>query len=98
MDYELITSSGAAMMAEVEAAYPKEEWIAITGWAPHWMFAAYDLKFLEDPNGTYGTQETINPITRLGFAEDYPEINAFLDNYFMTEAGIRKPYQYYGRV
>ena len=84
LDYELITSSGAAMMAEVEAAYPEGEWIAITGWAPHWMFAAYDLKFLEDPNGTYGTQETINPITRLGFAEDYPEINAFLDNYFMT--------------
>ena len=84
LDYELITSSDAAMMAEVDAAYSQEEWIVITGWAPHWMFASYDMKFLEDPKGTYGESETINPITRLGFAEDYPEINAFLDNYSLT--------------
>lgn len=86
LNYELITSSDAAMMAEMKTAYADEEWIAITGWAPHWMFDVYDLKFLEDPKGTYGSSETINPITRLDFAEDYPEINAFLDNYSLTVA------------
>lgn len=86
LDFELITSSDAAMMAEVEASYADEQWIVITGWAPHWMFASYDMKFLEDPNGTYGETETINAVTRLGFAEDYPEINAFLDNYTLSVA------------
>lgn len=83
-DMELITSSDAAMTAELKAAYEAGEWVVVTGWAPHWKFGAFDLKFLEDPEGSFGGEETINPITRLGFAEDYPEINAFLDNYSLT--------------
>lgn len=81
---ELITSSDAAMTAELKAAYEEEEWVVVTGWAPHWKFGSFDLKFLEDPKLSFGGEETINPVTRLGFAEDYPEINAFLDNYFLT--------------
>jgi glycine betaine/proline transport system substrate-binding protein len=84
LDLELLPSSGAAMTAELKTAYANEEWVVVTGWAPHWMFGSFDLKFLEDPNGSFGGKETINPITRLGFATDYPEINEFLDNYFLT--------------
>ncbi len=83
---ELLTSSDAAMTAELKAAYEEEEWVVVTGWAPHWKFDTFDLKFLEDPLLSFGGAETINPVTRLGFAEDYPEINAFLEGYFMTPA------------
>lgn len=86
LDFELISSSDAAMCAELSVAYEQEEWIVVTGWAPHWKFGAFDLKFLEDPKNSFGGEETINPITRLGFAEDHPEINAFLDKYSMTVA------------
>lgn len=84
LDLSLITSSDAAMTAELKAAYDNEEWIVVTGWAPHWKFGTFELKFLEDPNNSFGGAETINPITRIGFAEDYPEINEFLDNYTLT--------------
>lgn len=85
-DMELKQSSDAAMTAELKSAYEKGEWVVVTGWAPHWMFGAFDLKFLEDPNLSFGGEETINPITRAGFAEDYPEINAFLDHYSLNTA------------
>lgn len=82
----LITSSDAAMTAELKAAYENEEWVVVTGWAPHWKFGTFDLKFLEDPKQSFGGEETINPITRLGFADDHPEINTFLDNYSLSTA------------
>ncbi len=84
MDLELQESSDAAMTAALSAAIADEEWVVVTGWAPHWKFADWDLKFLDDPEGVFGGAETINTITRLDFADDNPEIQAFLDNFFMT--------------
>lgn len=83
---KLVQSSDAAMTAELKAAYEKKDWIVVTGWAPHWMFGAFDLKFLDDPKQSFGGEETIDAITRKGFAEDYPEINAFLDRYSLNTA------------
>lgn len=83
---ELLQSSDAGMTTELKAAYDQEEWIVVTGWAPHWMFGAFDLKFLEDPDNIYGDEETINVSTKKGFADEYPEINEFLDNYYLSVA------------
>jgi glycine betaine/proline transport system substrate-binding protein len=83
---ELMQSSDAAMTAELKAAYEQGEWIVVTGWAPHWMFGSFDLKFLEDPKQSFGGDETINVITRKTFGEEYPEIQAFLDNYSLDTA------------
>ncbi len=86
LNLDLLQSNDAAMTAELKTAYEQEEWIVVTGWAPHWKFGAFDLKFLEDPKLSFGGEETINPITRVGFAEDHPEINEFLDNYHLSTA------------
>lgn len=85
-DMELMQSSDAAMTAALKTAYEQEEWVVVTGWAPHWMFGAFELKFLEDPNASLGGDETINVITKIGFAEEHPEINTFLDTYSMNSA------------
>lgn len=87
-DYELVTSSDAAMTAELSSAYADEEWVVVTGWAPHWKFADYELKFLEDPKLVYGGEETINAIAREDFGEDYPEIEEFLSNMYLTPAQL----------
>lgn len=83
-DWKVSTSSSGAMMVALEQAYQNQQPIVITGWSPHWMFAKYDLKYLEDPKGTMGGAESIHTMTREGFKEDMPEVNEVLDNFNWT--------------
>ncbi len=85
---DLLNSSDSAMTAELKTAYEAEEWIVVTGWTPHWKFAEFELKFLDDPEGSFGSAETINAVTRMGFPDEYPEIASFLENYFLTSAEL----------
>ncbi len=82
--FELVSGSGATMTAALADAIKNEEWIAVTGWTPHWKFAKWDLKYLDDPKGTYGGEEAIHTIVRKGLKEDMPEVYAFLDNFEWT--------------
>lgn len=84
-EWNVTTGSGASMTAALKKAYDKEEPIIITGWTPHWMFAKYDLKFLEDPEGSYGGEEEIHSIGRLGLEEDKPEAYQILENFEWEE-------------
>lgn len=84
-DWTLTTSSDAAMVASLKRAYDKEEPIIITGWTPHWKFIEFDLKYLEDPKGSYGGEEEIRTIGRLALQEDLPEAHEILSNFKWTE-------------
>ena len=84
-DYDLLDSSDVGMTAELDASVDNEEPIVVTGWTPHWKFAEYDLKFLDDPENVYGDAETINALTRLGLDEDLPEVYEFLENFHVTD-------------
>ena len=79
--YKLQASSGAAMTAELGRAYAKQQSIAVTGWVPHWMFAKWKLKFLEDPKGVYGAAETVNSIGSKDLDRKAPEVAAFLKKF-----------------
>ena len=72
-------SSTGAMLSALDDAINKEEPIMITGWSPHYMFANWDLKYLEDPEGIYGEEESIITIVRNGLKEDLPEAYTILD-------------------
>ncbi len=84
-DWELSESSEAAMMAELDSYYNNGDWIAVTGWAPHWKFAEYDLKLLEDPDETLGGLEEIVIVARQGFRDDFPEATTFFENWKLTD-------------
>nr|WP_106781684.1 glycine betaine ABC transporter substrate-binding protein [Lysinibacillus timonensis] len=79
--WELLESSTAGMMGALDTAIKNEEPIVVLGWTPHWMFKAYDLKFLEDPKGTFGGAEDIQTIARIGLEEDQPEAYTILDRF-----------------
>ncbi|MDD2046431.1 glycine betaine ABC transporter substrate-binding protein [Pseudomonas putida] len=79
--YKLQASSGAAMTAELGRAYAKQQSIAVTGWVPHWMFAKWKLKFLDDPKGVYGAAETVNSIGSKELASKAPEVADFLKKF-----------------
>lgn len=83
LNLDLIPGSGPAMTAALGSAIEKEEPIVVTGWEPHWKFARWDLKFLDDPEGVYGDSENIHTITRKGFSGDMPEAAEFFKNFFM---------------
>jgi len=83
LDFTLIESSGPVMAATLSEAIENEEWVVVTGWEPHWKFAEWDLKFLEDPEGVYGAVENIHTIARQDLAEDMPEVAEFLENFYM---------------
>lgn len=80
-NYRLIQGSEVSMTAELSNAIRKQRWIVVTGWVPHWKFARWSLKFLDDPQNVYGGKEQINTIVRKGLKQDMPEVYAFLDNF-----------------
>jgi len=85
LDYELVESSTPAMISQLEQALGAGEPIAFTAWKPHWMFTAFDIRYLEDPEGEMGGPEELSAITREGLEEDAPEVFQFLDNINLTE-------------
>ncbi|MCZ8534754.1 glycine betaine ABC transporter substrate-binding protein [Psychrobacillus psychrodurans] len=84
-EWDLVSGSSAAMTASLKKAYDAEEPIVVTGWTPHWKFAEYDLKYLEDPKGSYGGEEEIHTIGRTGLQEEMPEAHQVLSNFNWSE-------------
>lgn len=83
--WQVVSGSSAAMTAALKKAYDKKEPIIITGWNPHWMFAKYDLKYLDDPKGVYGSAEEIHTISRLGLDKDQPDAYKVLSQFKWSE-------------
>lgn len=57
--------------------------MVVTGWEPHWKFARWDLKFLEDPKKVFGAVENIHTVARVGLEDEMPEVAEFLMNFYM---------------
>ncbi len=81
--FELETSSGPSMAAELQAATQDETWIVITAWSPHWLFAAEDLRYLADPMGALGGSERVQALARSGFYNDHPEAARMLARMYL---------------
>lgn len=81
-DWTVATSSSGAMVTELESALNSEEDIVVTAWSPHWKFQVHDLKYLEDPEGVFGGEETIETFAREGLQEDAPEAYSVLENFY----------------
>lgn len=83
-DIELQGSSGPVMVQALAEAIENEEWIVVTGWEPHFKFADYNLKFLDDPEGSFGESENIHTVARADLADDMPEVAQFLENFYLN--------------
>jgi glycine betaine/proline transport system substrate-binding protein len=81
LDYTLMPSSGSAMTAELARAENAKKPIIVTGWKPHWMFAKYKLKFLEDPKKVFGEAEHVDNIVNPELEKKAPTVVAFLKKF-----------------
>jgi glycine betaine/proline transport system substrate-binding protein len=84
-DYELVTSSTAAMLAELQTAVDGQQDIVVTLWRPFWANTAFPVKDLADPKGAMGQPETLNSLARTGFTEDMPEVAAMMEKFSLTD-------------
>lgn len=82
--FKLVEGSDAAMTAALQRAVQEKKWIVVTGWSPHWMWAKFDLKYLDDPKTILGEEESIWTITRVGFENDHPEAARILKKWFLS--------------
>lgn len=88
--FTLLEGSDATMTAALADAVRHKEWIVITGWTPHWMFGRWHLKYLADPKGVLGGEETINAVVRKGLQKDRPKVYAFLSRYKLSMSTLQK--------
>ena len=85
--FELMEGSGATMTASLDNAIKNKKWIVATVWSPHWLFGRWEMKYLDDPKGVLGGEETINTIVRKGLKKDMPDVYSFLDKFAWKDAG-----------
>ena len=78
LDFKLMPSSGPAMATALARAEKKNEAIVVPGWVPHWMFAKWKLRFLEDPQKIFGEDEHVDTVVNPGLNAKAPDAVAFL--------------------
>jgi glycine betaine/proline transport system substrate-binding protein len=81
LDYQLMPSSGSAMTAELARSEAASKPIIVTGWKPHWMFAKYKLKFLDDPKKVFGEAEHVDSVVNPELEKKAPTVVAFLKKF-----------------
>lgn len=82
--WTVVESSEVAMLANVRRMTEQGDWIVFSAWTPHWMNVAYDIRYLEDPEGIWGDSDRVDTIVRTGFAEEFPNAAAFLERFQVT--------------
>ncbi len=71
--FELVTSSTAAMLAELKKATSTEAPIVVSLWRPFWANSEFPVRDLEDPKGALGDTEGLHFLGTKGFADEFPE-------------------------
>ncbi len=84
LDITLVDGSDATMVGALKEAVARKQPIVVTTWTPHWIFAAYQLKYLADPKGVLGGPQTVNTVARLGLKADMPDVYGVLTRFRMT--------------
>jgi glycine betaine/proline transport system substrate-binding protein len=88
LDMKLINSSETGMMSALARAYRDHAPIVVTLWSPHWAFAQYDLKYLDDTENDFGGSDDIHFMSRAGFGQDFPEVLGWLNAWTMSDGEL----------
>lgn len=80
---KLVEGSDATMVGVLQDAIRQNKPVVVTSWTPHWMWAAWELRYLEDPDGIYGEPDSIHTLVRKGLQQDMPEAYSILDAFYL---------------
>ncbi|GAA4152281.1 glycine betaine ABC transporter substrate-binding protein [Actinomadura keratinilytica] len=84
-EYEVTTSSTAAMLSELKKATDAKKDIIVTLWRPHWAYSKFPIRDLADPKGAMGQPDGINTVAREDFSKDQPEVTGWLKKFKMDD-------------
>jgi glycine betaine/proline transport system substrate-binding protein len=79
--WELVESSEQGMLAQVERAIRRGEWVVFLGWAPHPMNVRYEIDYLAGGDKYFGPNyggATVQTLTRPGLVKECPNLGRFL--------------------
>lgn len=82
-DWEVVESSEAAMLTQVQRAAETKEWIVFLGWQPHPMNVVMDIAYLEGGDAEFGPDfggATVRTLVRKGYSEQCPNVTRFFTN------------------
>lgn len=75
--WEIVESSEAGMLTQVQRDVPDQKWIVFLGWEPHPMNLNYDLTYLSGGDVEYGPDfggATVHTLSRRGYAAECPNV------------------------
>lgn len=82
--FQLVPSSEAGMLLQVQDFAKRGKWVVFLGWTPHYMNELIDMKYLTGSTAeTFGASDgmaTIYTNVRKGFPEARPNVTKFLKN------------------
>ncbi len=83
--YDVVDGSTPAMLCRAGRAYARKQPVVVTLWSPHWAYSDYDLEEAEGSQGRLGQGRRRAHAHRKGFADDHPQVGAWLKDFSMTE-------------
>jgi glycine betaine/proline transport system substrate-binding protein len=81
--WEVVESSEAGMLTELERRIRSKEFIVFQGWAPHPMNVMFDFKYLTGGDKFYGPNfgaSTVSTQVRHGYLAECPNVGQLLEN------------------
>ncbi len=84
-DWEIVESSTNGMLSEVDRRVGDGEWVAWTGWEPHWMNSRYDMCLLEDPEEAWGGPSHVETLVNEDFTEKFPDLYPFFEQMTVSQ-------------
>lgn len=86
-DWQVIASSEAGMLSELDSRSGRDAWMVFLGWEPHPMNTNFDIAYLEGADDYFGPNlggATVYTNTRGGFTDDCANVGALLNNLSFT--------------
>ncbi len=83
-DWSIVESSAAGMLAQVERATRRKDWIVFFAWEPHWMGAVYDFRYLkatDESNNIADKKSWVWTVVRSNLPETHPQVYRFLEQF-----------------
>lgn len=86
-DFKLVESSEAGMLAAVNRATRRDEWVVFFGWAPHPMNVQMEMNYLTGSNDALGENDgaaTVETVVAKGYTQQCPNVGRLLENLTFT--------------